>query len=136
MNQNDNDIIVQKTRELCQTIIDHPNVVSARQRIDAFLEDPAAQQMYQGLVAKGQSLQQKQEGSGPLSDAEIQEFEAQRAQLLENPVARGFIDAQEHMRSVHHSVTKYLSMTLESGRVPTPEDMESASCGHGCNCSH
>ena len=34
--------IEDKTRELCQTIIDQPEMISIRKRIDTFLSDPGA----------------------------------------------------------------------------------------------
>ena len=33
--------VMQKTRELCQTILEQPNMQSIRQRIDAFMADGA-----------------------------------------------------------------------------------------------
>ncbi|MBI5386491.1 MAG: YlbF family regulator [Verrucomicrobia bacterium] len=135
-NQTEDTAVVQKTRELCQTILDQPSMVLVRQRIDTFMGDDAARAQYQDLVAKGQALQEKQQHALPLSDEEVREFQSQREQLLQNPVACGFLDAQEQMRAVQHSVNKFLTMTLESGRVPTVEDVEAASCGHGCNCGH
>jgi hypothetical protein len=51
-----------------------------------------------------------------------------------NPVARGFLDAQQQMQSVKSSVTKYVSKTLELGRVPSEDDFES--CGPSCSCGH
>jgi hypothetical protein len=36
------DAIAQKTRELCETIMEQPQFQSIRQRVDAFMADPAA----------------------------------------------------------------------------------------------
>jgi cell fate (sporulation/competence/biofilm development) regulator YlbF (YheA/YmcA/DUF963 family) len=128
--------ITQKTRELCQAILEEPNVQSIRSRIDSFMADDKARGQYDGLVAKGQALQQKQQMSLPLSGEEISEFEQTREALLNNPVARGFLDAQEEMQKVQESVQQYVSKTLELGRVPSPEDMSEGSCGSGCGCHH
>ena len=136
LNQSEQSAVIGKTQELCQTILDQPGMVSARQRIEAFLGDESARSQYQNVVTKGQELQQKQQTSTPLSDQEIAEFESSRDQLMQNPIAKGFLDAQEQMRELHHSVNKFVSMTLESGRVPTTEDFEAATCGNGCSCGH
>lgn len=128
--------IVQKTKELCQTILDQPNIRSVRQRIDAFMADDSARSQYEGLMAKGQALQQKQQMSMPLTGEEISEFEKDRDALMNNPVARNFLDAQEELHHVHQSINQYVSKTLELGRVPAESDFESGSCGHGCGCSH
>jgi hypothetical protein len=69
-----------------------------------------------------------------LSGEEITDFEQQRETLLNNPVARGFLDAQDELRQVQDSIRKYVTKTLEIGRVPEAEDFDS--CGAGCSCGH
>jgi cell fate (sporulation/competence/biofilm development) regulator YlbF (YheA/YmcA/DUF963 family) len=91
---------------------------------------------YDALMAKGQALQQKQQGSMPLSGEEISDFEQHRESLLNNPVARGFLDAQEELHQVQESIQQLVSKTLELGRIPTEEDLGGGSCGHGCGCHH
>lgn len=134
LTQTEEDAVVEKTRELCNTILAQPNMGTIRQRIDAFLSDDQARGQYESVMTKGQMLNEKQQRSLPLSGEEISEFERQRDALLKNPVAKGFLDAQEAMHQIRDSVHKYVSKTLELGRVPQPEDFES--CGHGCSCHH
>ena len=128
--------VTQKTRELCQAIVDLPNLRDARQRIDAFLANDAARSQYESLIAKGQTLQEKQQNSLPLDATEISDFEKQRDALLANPVARGFLDAQEELHHLQHSIQKYVSKTLETGRVPTAEDLGDCDGQGGCGCHH
>jgi cell fate (sporulation/competence/biofilm development) regulator YlbF (YheA/YmcA/DUF963 family) len=129
--------ITEKTRELCQAILDQPHVRSARQRIDSFVADEKARAQYEGLMAKGQALQQKQQRSQQLTGEEISAFEKEREALLTNPVARGFLEAQEEMHHVHQSINQYVSKTLELGRIPTEADFETGEgCGDGCGCGH
>jgi cell fate (sporulation/competence/biofilm development) regulator YlbF (YheA/YmcA/DUF963 family) len=129
--------ITEKTRELCQAILNQPNVRSARQRIDTFVADEKARAQYDGLMAKGQALQQKQQRSQQLTGEEISAFEKEREALLANPVARGFLEAQEEMHHVHQSINQFVSKTLELGRLPTEADFESEEgCGDGCGCGH
>ena len=128
--------VIQKTRELCQTLLDQPDVQSMRQRIDAFAADDRAKAQYDTLMVKGQALQQKQQLGSPLSNAEITDFEKHREAFVNNPVAKGFLDAQEEMNQLQQSLGQYVSKTFELGRVPGPEDFDSGSCGHGCGCHH
>ena len=128
--------VVQKTRELCQAILDQPNMSSIRQRIDAFLGDEKTRNQYDRLMEKGQTLQQKQQAALSLSDDEISSFEKDRETLLNNPVARGFLDAQEELHTMQESIHQYVNKTLELGRMPTDEDLSGGSCGHGCGCHH
>jgi hypothetical protein len=87
-------------------------------------------------MTKGQMLNDKQQRALPLSGEEISDFEKHREELLNNPVARGFLDAQEALHDIQESVQKYVAKTLELGRVPTEEDLGGGSCGHGCGCHH
>jgi cell fate (sporulation/competence/biofilm development) regulator YlbF (YheA/YmcA/DUF963 family) len=128
--------INQKTKELCQAILDEPSMLAIRQKIDAFMADDKARAQYDGLMEKGQSLQHKQQNSIQLSAEEIADFEKDRDALLGNPVARGFMDAQEEMHQVQESIQQHVSKTLELGRVPTEDDLGGGSCGHGCGCHH
>jgi cell fate (sporulation/competence/biofilm development) regulator YlbF (YheA/YmcA/DUF963 family) len=128
--------VIQKTRELCQTILDQPAMQSIRRRIDAFMGDDRTRGQYDDLVNKGQALQQKQQMSLALTGEEIADFEQHRDSLMKNPVAREFMDAQEELHELQESVHQYVNKTLELGRLPTEEEMKAGSCGHGCGCGH
>jgi cell fate (sporulation/competence/biofilm development) regulator YlbF (YheA/YmcA/DUF963 family) len=127
-------VIGKKTRELCQAIVEQPEMSSIRGRIDAFMSNTVARGQYDTVTTKGQALQEKQSRSLPLDNVEIADFEKHREALLNNPVARGFLDAQEELHELQHSIQKYVSKTLELGRVPLAADLEENSCGHGCGC--
>ena len=128
--------IEEKTRELCQVIVDQPEMISIRKRIDTFLSDTQARGQYEAVMSKGQALQEKQAQSQVLEGAEIADFEKHRDALLGNVVAREFLDAQEELHQIQHSIQKQISKTLELGRVPQAADLEEESCGHGCGCHH
>jgi cell fate (sporulation/competence/biofilm development) regulator YlbF (YheA/YmcA/DUF963 family) len=124
-----------KTRELCEAILEHLQTGGLKQRIDTFLADTSARSQYEGLMSKGQALQEKQQNGQVLEPAEISAFESDRDALLKNPVATAFLDAQEEMHDLKHRVQKHVNKTIELSRVPTAEDLES-SCGNhgGCGC--
>ena len=125
-----------KTRELCETLLAAPDVASIRQRIDTFMANDKARSQYESVMTKGQALHEKQHKSLPLSGEEISDFEREREALLANPVSRGFLDAQEELHHLQESIQQYVAKTLELGRVPSAEDLEGGSCGHGCGCHH
>jgi len=129
-------LVVQKTKELCQTILDQPGVQTMRQQIESFMANDEAKLQYQLLSERGEYLRHKQQQGLQLSDEEASEFEEQREQFLNNPVARGFLNAQQEMHKVQESVGQFVSKTFELGRVPNAEDFDSGSCGHGCGCHH
>jgi cell fate (sporulation/competence/biofilm development) regulator YlbF (YheA/YmcA/DUF963 family) len=127
-------VITQKTRELCQTIVDQPEFENIRKRIDTFMADEGAKLQYQTVMEKGEMLQHKQQMALPMTAEEISDFEKSRDALVNNPVARDFLDAQQAMQKVQESVGQYVSKTFELGRAPTEEDFSSGSCGSGCGC--
>lgn len=128
--------IEEKTQELCATIVSQPEMVAIRKRIDAFLADSNSQGQYELVNTKGQSLHQKQHAGQPLSGEEIADFEKHRDALLKNPVARGFLEAQDELHQMQHLIQKYVTKTFELGRVPAEKDFEEGSCGEGCGCHH
>ena len=128
-------IVTQKTKELCQAILDEPGLRTARANIDRFMADDGAKTQYENLMSKGQALQQKQQSGQPLAAEEITAFEKERDVVLGNPVARNFLEAQEELHHMHEAINKHVAKTLELGRLPTDEDMDSGgSCGSGCGC--
>jgi cell fate (sporulation/competence/biofilm development) regulator YlbF (YheA/YmcA/DUF963 family) len=128
--------IEEKTRELCQTIVDQPEMASIRRRIDTFLADAGARGQYETVMSKGNALHEKQHNGQTLDGVQIADFEKHRDALLQNPVARAFLDAQEELHKLQHSIQNVVSKTFELGRVPTAADLEAGSCGHGCGCQH
>jgi cell fate (sporulation/competence/biofilm development) regulator YlbF (YheA/YmcA/DUF963 family) len=139
--QTEETVVIQKTRELCQTILDQPEVQALRQKIETFLADDVARGQYDSLVAKGELLQQKRQNGLSLEDAEVNEFEKHREAFLKNSIARGFLDAQDEMQKIQQTVGQYVSKAFELGHVPEAADLESGCCGggggeHSCGCSH
>jgi cell fate (sporulation/competence/biofilm development) regulator YlbF (YheA/YmcA/DUF963 family) len=130
--------VLQKTQELCNTILNQPTMQSMRQQIDAFMGDEVARSQYETVMHKGRALHEKQHQSIPLSGEEIADFETNRDTLLANPVAKGYIDAQEELHGLRDSIHDYVSKTIELGRLPRAEDFERECCGGnggGCGCS-
>lgn len=132
----DKSIVLQKTRELCQAILDQPDFPNIRRQVDAFMADEHIKVQYQELSDRGAMLQHKQQTGMPLDMAEIADFEKRRDAFLSSPVAQGFLEAQQAMQSVQESVGQFVAKTFELGRMPQQEDFDNGSCGHGCGCHH
>ena len=126
--------VIQKTRDLCQSIIEQPEFRQIRQRVEAFMADQTVKDLYQRVVEKGDALQQKQQFGVPMDNAEVAAFEQDREQLLNSAVAREFLEAQQQMHQIQESVMQYVGKTFELGRVPMDEDFSSGGCGSSCGC--
>ena len=124
-----------KTNELCNAILEEIHSGNIRTRIDTFLADAAAKGQYEALMSKGQELQEKQHHGTTLDPKEIAAFEADRDALLKNPVATGFLDAQEEMHELQSTVKKMVAKTIELGRIPSADELTGGGgCGSGCGC--
>src|SRR5687768_15269883 len=97
-------LVNQKTRELCESILQDSGYQGLRRKIDTFLADDAAKQLYRNLAEKGEHLQHKQQQGVRLSPEEIAEYEKERDALVANPVAAGFIEAQQNLHQVQETV--------------------------------
>lgn len=125
--------IILKTRELCAQIAGDPMFLSLQADVERFLNDDSARLQYQSVHERGEELHQKQHAGIELGAAEIRDFEAARDALLQNEVACDFLGAQKELERLQKEIGKYVSMTLELGRVPTAEEIEEA-CGSGGGC--
>jgi len=127
----DDSAVMTKTRDLCEAIANDSDYKSLLVKVETFLGNDEARLTYQSVQERGQELNQKQQSGLELAEAEIGEFESARTELLNNPVASDFLQAQQTLEALQSSVTRMVGMTLELGRVPTPEDIQQAS-GGGC----
>jgi cell fate (sporulation/competence/biofilm development) regulator YlbF (YheA/YmcA/DUF963 family) len=134
MSSIENEMLVQKTRDLCQAIVEQPEFKQIRERIDAFMANSEVQAQYQELTELGGTLRQKQQMGMSTDGPEFEQFEQKRQAFLGNPVANGFLEAQEHMHQMRETVNRYVTRTFELGRLPSSEDFQSCSCESGCGC--
>jgi cell fate (sporulation/competence/biofilm development) regulator YlbF (YheA/YmcA/DUF963 family) len=136
MSVNENGMLVRKTLDLCQAILEAPEFRQIRQRIDAFMADAGVQAQYQELNELGSALRHRQQIGMPTEGPDLDRFEEKRQAFLGNPVASGFLEAQEHLHEMRETVNRYVTRTVELGRLPKPEDFDSCGCGSGCGCGH
>lgn len=127
----DDSAVMTKARELCAAIAEDAQFQGLQKKVETFLGDDSARMMYQGVHERGSELHQKQHAGVELGESEIKEFESARESLMENDVARSFMDAQGELETLQKTIGKYVGMTLELGRVPTADDIAEAS-GGGC----
>lgn len=128
-----------KARDLCEFIVNQPEFAADRGRIESFLEDDQAQQLYRAWQEKGQELHRmSHEGLQP-NEEDRNEMDRLREAVLGNEVAAEFAGAEENMNAIFGTVTKLLQKTLQLGRVPAEADLDESGCcggggGGGCGC--
>jgi cell fate (sporulation/competence/biofilm development) regulator YlbF (YheA/YmcA/DUF963 family) len=131
--------VMGKTRDLCSSIVEHPDFGLLQEKVEAFLSDDAARLQFQSVQERGEELHQKQHAGVELSESEVKDWENARGELLENDKIRTFLEARNQLETLQMTIGKYVGMTMELGRVPAPEDFkaEDGCCSEGgCGCSH
>ena len=133
----DDSQVMSKTKELCEAIAGDPEYRALLEKVELFLEDAASKLEFQSVQERSHELGQKQQSGLELSAGEVEDFESAREALMDNSVARDFMDAQPSPQSVQMAIGKYVGMTLELGRVPAEEEMtdQGGCCNEGgCGC--
>lgn len=124
-------LIQTKLVELCEVLVADGEVQNARLQAEAFLADESAVSLYREMASLGRSLHQKQhQGEEPTGD-EINRFNSLQDRCEENLLIAGFLSAQQALSAVAETVNAFVGRSLESGRVPAPEDMVKQG---GCGC--
>src|ERR1700722_12006679 len=100
------EVVLQKTRELCEAIVQQPEFQSIRRQVDSFMADAKAQQQYESLSEKGRHLQHKQQQGVELSPSEISAFDTEREAFFRNPVGKGVVEAEEASCASAQETTK------------------------------
>ncbi|MCP5489044.1 MAG: YlbF family regulator [Verrucomicrobia bacterium] len=126
--------VLQKTAELCQTILEQPAYLRMRDDIMAFLQNEEARAQYEDLCTLQENLHRKQDEGAVISDEEMEAFEQAEALFLASPQAVPFIEAQQSMHEIESKIMEYVRRTFELGRVPQESDFEGGGCGEGCGC--
>ena len=80
----------------------------------------------------GDLLRMRQSQGLELPMEEVAKFEVLRDSFMNDPVAQGFLDAQEQLQQLHDVVTRFLNKTFELGKRPNYEDVHDGSC---CDCA-
>lgn len=127
--------VIEKTKELCSTLLEQPSFHQIRDSIERFSQDEAVREQYNQLCDRQEMLQQKDGQGLQISDEEIKAFEKERDALFANPIAKEFMDAQQALHKLQQTVGQYISKTFKLGRLPTDDDFETGSCGPNCGCS-
>ncbi len=130
----DDSSVMVKTRELCETILSDSEFTSMKDKMENFYGNEEACLQFQSLQELGDGLNQKQQAGVQLGEAEIKEFDDRKSELFKNAVVTEFLQAQQELQVLQQSVSKYVGMTLELGRIPTEEDFAAAAQGGGGCC--
>ena len=124
--------IVEKTKELCATLLEQPEIKSLREDMDAFLADETLRSGYDVLTMKGEALGQRQQMGLEITPEEMAEFEKDRDAWLANERSQKFLEAQKRMQKIQDDIHQFVSKTFELGRVPEIHDIDQH-C-NDCDC--
>ncbi|MEM9281892.1 MAG: YlbF family regulator [Verrucomicrobiota bacterium] len=125
-----NSAILEKTRELCSLILQSGEYQENVAKIETFFSTDGAQEKYRSFAALGEELHEKQQ-AGTITEADISGYEASLQELKSNEVTSNFMDAEASLNGMLSQISKLVGKTLELGRLPNPDDLDSGCCGGG-----
>ena len=103
-----------KAKELCQSLLEDPNLKEVFESIDKFMEDDESKELFSEMQTKGESLQMKQQSGLELTAGEVEEYNKIRDKMLENETANAFVKAQESIQSIHQTLGSWVSLVFEN----------------------
>ncbi len=128
-------LIEERLQALCVAIAEDSQLISAREQAEAFLADEDAVNLYRALMTKSRSMQHRQHHGEEIADEEVQELVELKAEADNHDGIAAFHQAQDVLQGVAELVSGFVSRTLETGRVPTKDEvMKKGGCGEGCGC--
>jgi len=125
-------LVLKQVREFCRVLAAHAGFAETRRKFDEFMADGALRFRYNIAGERGRLLEMKQTSGLELTDAELAEYHAERDALMQEPLVRGFQEAQAEMSQVQELLNRYLTLTYELGRAPTDEEVLGHACGPEC----
>jgi len=128
-----NSAILEKTRELCSLILQSGEYQENVSKIETFFANDDAQSQYRAFAKLGEELQQKQH-AGEITEDDISGYEKKLNELKSNEVTANFMNAEEALNGMVAQISKHVGKTLELGRLPAPEDLESGGCCGSGGC--
>lgn len=128
--------IEEKIQDLCESILADEEYCKNVVCIETLLDDASSKEVYVKFAQKGEEMHQKQHSGAEVTDADLDEYETFRKAADENLKVKNFMRAQNELNSLHQKVSKYVSKTIENGKVPTEKEMNAKDgcCGGGCGC--
>lgn len=132
--------LLEATTALCNLLAQSPQVVAAKARIGLFFQNPEATKLFEEVNSYGEELRNKHLAGMPPTEEEINKFDQLRQAVVENELARGFLESRQTIDGILSAVNQYLGMSIDLGRAPSAEEVEQArqqaasqSCGCGCS---
>ncbi|MGF1657278.1 MAG: YlbF family regulator [Verrucomicrobiales bacterium] len=121
------DTNIQKAaHQLSEELVKSELFVQAKQAVVEFMQNDEAVGLYENTRQLSQALVQKQRDGLIVSEEDHAEYEAARSEMMLNSKCEGFMDAQLQLRDLESYLGQFISMTLQSGEVPSHSEVEAA----------
>lgn len=141
MNTSLNPELVELTTKLCDALAQDQKIISSKARIGLFFQNADATKLFQDVNNYGEELRNKHLAGMAPTEEEIAKFDELRQAVVENDLARGFLEARQQIDEVLGTINQFLGMSIDLGRAPSLEEVEearkqsmSASCSCGGEC--
>ena len=116
--------VKQALLSLCETILQGNQFQEANKKIEAFLEDDSAKDLYIKMTSLRARLQERQQRGFELTAGEVAELESVQREADANITIKDFADASEELNHIKAAVITYLEKSFEICRPPDDKDFE------------
>lgn len=110
--------------QLCSTLLEGKQFKDANEKIETFLADDEAKNLYVSLTSVRANLQQRQQRGFELTAGEVAQLEKIQQTADANKVIKDFATASEELNQIKAAVVSYLEKSFEICRTPTEADFE------------
>ncbi len=128
--------VLEATTKLCAVLAQSPVIIASKARIGLFFQDQKATELFRKVTAYGEELRSKHLAGMPPTEEEIAQFDQLRQNVVDNPLARDFLEARQTIDDMLVTINQFMSMAIDKGKAPTLEEVAAAAAAAASsNCS-
>ncbi|MDD3118385.1 MAG: YlbF family regulator [Victivallales bacterium] len=131
----DNQRLYELLRDFCDGLAEEQRFREAQCCINEFLSGEQARTHYEALLDLEDELHLKQH-DGELTEADLERYHHLNETLRALPDAERFFLAQEELEEISSQIVDFIGLAIETGQVPTPEELETLEHTGACDDEH
>ena len=128
-----NSELKEKLNNFCEYLNNIPQINKFNKELDDFLLVEENNQLHENALKWEEMIEQKQLDGEEILEDDLNAFKDIHTKLNAQQGAEEFFNAQESLMSFMDEITSYITISLQLGRIPDEEEIESLtgeSCGH------
>ena len=130
-----NSELKEKLNDFCSFLNKIPQIDKLNQELDNFLTNEKNNELHEEALKWEEVIEQKQLDGQEILEEDLNAFKDIHSKLNAQNGAEEFFSAQENLLSFMDEITSYITISLQLGRVPNEDELESLK-DESCGCGH